>query len=261
MLVFVIPLKSPKASQSWVRVSKLFERCIKSVCNQTSDNFRAIVVCHAKPLVEFSHPHITYIEVDEVNFPLPSQEGSKGVGLDKYRKILVGVKHALQLELSHVMPVDADDMVNKYLAEFVEQHPQRNGWFVNSGFVYQEGSKFIYPLRKDFNRKCGTCNIIRTNILDLPKNPENYRYDYLKNYHCSHAQLVKKLAQKGTPIEPLPFAGALYVVNHGENTPSGTLNAFYKQGKALSWLKTTLSMRPLTGSIRNEFGLYDISYN
>ncbi|MEP0751500.1 hypothetical protein NDA03_04640 [Trichocoleus sp. Lan] len=32
--------------------------------NQTSPDFRAIIVCHKKQNIEFNHPHITYIEVD-----------------------------------------------------------------------------------------------------------------------------------------------------------------------------------------------------
>lgn len=258
MLVFIIPLKSPQVSKSWDRVTRLFERSVKSVCNQTSDNFKVIVVCHEKPVIEFSHPHVTYIEVDPINFPLPSQEGAKKVGLDKFRKILVGVKKALPLEPSHIMQVDADDCVSKHLAEFVEQNPQSNGWFVNSGYVYPDGSRFIYYRRKKFYLSCGTCNIIRTDLLDLPENLEDYRFDYLIKYQHSHRDVVKKLAGKGTPIAPLPFPGAVYITDHGENTPSGNAARFF-QNKGLANLKKILSLRPLTHSIRNEFGLYHVT--
>jgi hypothetical protein len=64
VLVFVIPLKSARVSNSWERVTQLFERCVKSVCNQTSPNFHVIVVCHEKPKIEFTHSHLTYITVD-----------------------------------------------------------------------------------------------------------------------------------------------------------------------------------------------------
>ncbi|MFE1748808.1 glycosyltransferase family A protein [Coleofasciculus sp. H7-2] len=64
MIVFVVPLRSQQSSNSWDRVLKLFERCIKAICNQTSPDFRVIVICHKNPHIEFNHSHITYIEVD-----------------------------------------------------------------------------------------------------------------------------------------------------------------------------------------------------
>ncbi len=36
MLVFVIPLQSKAVSNSWKKISQLFEKCIQSVCQQTS---------------------------------------------------------------------------------------------------------------------------------------------------------------------------------------------------------------------------------
>lgn len=69
MLVFIIPIKSARVSSSWELVSKLFERTIKSVCNQTIPDFRVIIVCHEKPNIKFEHSNVTYIEVD---FPIPT---------------------------------------------------------------------------------------------------------------------------------------------------------------------------------------------
>ena len=92
MLVFVIPVKSPLVSKSWNRFSKLFERCIQSVCNQTSPDFRVIVVCNEKPNTQFNHPHIQYIEVD---FPPPNLDSAsygqaRGSGdADKAKKIFL----------------------------------------------------------------------------------------------------------------------------------------------------------------------------
>ena len=156
MLLFVIPLRSPKVSKSWELVCKLLERTLKSECNQTSPDFRVIVVCHEKPQIEFNHPNVTYLEVD---FPVPAQD-YKSKSLDKGRKILWGLFHGRQFNPSHTMIVDADDCVSKNIAELVNQNPQSNGWFVNQGYVYQTGSKFIYLRRKAFNKLCGTSNIV-----------------------------------------------------------------------------------------------------
>lgn len=76
MLVFVIPIKSPKVATSWSGVCQLFERTLRSVCNQTSSDFRVVVVCNEIPQIEFNHSSVEYLKVD---FPVPKLTyGAKG---------------------------------------------------------------------------------------------------------------------------------------------------------------------------------------
>ena len=96
MLVFIIPLKSKRGSRSWSTVSDLFERTLKSVCNQTSPNFKVVVVCHEKPLVSFEHENIEYITVD---FEPPELTGDPIEDLaakenDQAKKLWVGSIYA-----------------------------------------------------------------------------------------------------------------------------------------------------------------------
>jgi hypothetical protein len=247
MLVFVIPLKSPQASKSWEHVSKLFERCVKSVCNQTPPNFRVIVVCNEKPQLEFSHPHITYLEVD---FPPPKEKESiNNKRTDKGRKILAGLIHANQFSPSHTMAVDADDCVSKHLAKFVNQNPDTNGWFVNRGYKYQDGSEFIYIKYRNFYKMCGSCNIIRYDLNPIPEQPEyNRGYGYYK-FYIDHAKPRDILANKAEKLAPLPFAGAVYVVGHGEHH-------YYDRSRLNFHL---INRRKLNPAICEEFGLYKIS--
>lgn len=268
MLVFVIPLKSSQASKSWSHVSKLFERCLRAVCNQTSNNFRVIVVCHEKPQIEFLHSHVTYVKVE---FPVPSSNyESKRV--DKHRKMLVGLRYARQFEPSHTMHVDADDCVSKHLAKFVEQNTESNGWFVNKGYVYQDEGKFIYFKRKDFYRWCGTSNLLRYNLDFLPESltcdsikandfaSDNLSEEFVDFYGCfaAHREIVQNRAQKGVPIEPLPFAGATYILGHGESLRSNSFDHLLESNKFFARLKRALLFRPLTSSVRNDFGIYNI---
>jgi hypothetical protein len=64
MIVFVVPLMSPRVANSWQRVSQLFERSMRSICNQTSMDFRVVVVCNQRPETDFCHTHLIYLEVD-----------------------------------------------------------------------------------------------------------------------------------------------------------------------------------------------------
>jgi hypothetical protein len=145
MLVFIIPLKSKKVSDSWETACKLFERTLKSVCNQTSDDFRVIVVCHEKPEIDFKHPNVEYVKVD---FDLSKADKWEWKQVDKGRKLLKGVVYAGKFSPSHIMFVDADDCVSKHLAKFVNGNKECNGWFVNKGYKYKEGNNLIY-LKRD----------------------------------------------------------------------------------------------------------------
>ncbi|WGV24844.1 glycosyltransferase family A protein [Halotia branconii] len=247
MLVFVIPLKSPQVSRSWERVTKLFERCIKSVCNQTSPNFRVVVVCHEKPKIAFTHPHITYLKV---NFPPANETNPVAQGnTDKGRKILKGLIYAERFYPTHTMAVDADDCVSKKLAEFVNRNSNSNGWFINRGYKYQEGSQYIYLKRSNFYKMCGTSNILRYDLNNIPEQAEyNRGYGYYK-YYIDHEQVRNILKSNFNAIKPLPFAGAVYVLETGEHL-------FY-DSKRLKF--NIFNRRLLRKSIINEFGLYNLS--
>ncbi len=260
MLVFVIPLKSPQAAKSWSQVSKLFERCVKSLCSQTSPDFRVLVVCNEKPYIKFSHPNILYLEVN-LPIPQPTWEDRKR---DKEQKLLMGLVHARKLEPSYIMPVDADDCLSKHLVEFVNRNSHCNGWFVSKGYEYQEGSRLIYLRQEDFYVRCGSCNIIRYNLLNLP---ENINYDKPRQFYQEHGRVRKFMDKQGTPIEPLPFPGVIYITEHGENN-------YYQKGfgaenprmthnpnKFMMVMKKAykiLNSRPLSPAIRDEFNLYPL---
>ena len=252
MLVFIIPLKSPQVPKSWDFVSRLFERCIKSVCNQTSPDFRVIVVCNEKPNIEFTHPHINYIKVD---FPVP-QPNRKARAMDKIRKISTGLIHASKFKPSHTMVVDADDCVSKNLAEFVNQNPQINGWFLSKGYLHREASNFIYVKREHFYNWCGTCSIIRYDLHGLPQSRESNFAD-INNLHCPHQLVVENMALQGRPRKALSFAGAIYIVCHGDQ--EANFENTIRPVRILSRIKKILfNYRLLTKSIRDEFSLYNL---
>lgn len=271
MLVFIIPIKSPKVSNSWEQVSRLFERCVRSICNQTSPEFRVIVVCHEKPHIKFSHPHILYHEVDLPIIKLDPEQKYKSAryyceerNKDKERKILMGMVHARTLKPSYVMPVDADDCVSKRLAEFVNRNSHSNGWFISDGYEYQEGSRRIYLRKGNFNMRCGTCNILRYDLLDLP---ENINYDKPRHQFLpGHHDVEKFMLRQGTPLEPLPFPGAIYITEHGENNYSQT--GFDSDHPKLKYhnpflirmnkVYKTLNSRPLSSAICDEFSLSNL---
>lgn len=258
-MVFIIPIKSSRVSKSWSLVSKLFERSIKSICNQTSDRFRVIVICQEKPEINFYHPYITYIQVD---FPLPKQQLQdlalqekvdwRGIEacskeIDKGRKILTGLAYAEQFAPSHIMIVDADDCINKNIAKFVVENSNCNGWYLKKGYLYHEQSKFMHIKFKDFNQTCGSSTIVKYKLINL-------MFDH---YEYKHQKVV---LANGIDLKPLPFMGCIYSVGNKENffQTIERQNKIYKKHGILLTIKNVFRYRFLTESIRNDFGFYRI---
>ncbi|MFE1748809.1 hypothetical protein [Coleofasciculus sp. H7-2] len=158
------------------------------------------------------------------------------------------------------MIVDVDDCVSKHLAEFVSQHSQSNGWYVDKGYVYQDGNRFIYYKKYAFNRSCGTCRIVRYNLYDLPEKMEDANLTSL--IHLDYHKLTE--IKQGVRLKQLPFEGAVYIIGNGENIYQAGFDTFFgaKVGITLSIrsrIREAFNYRLLTKSIRREFGLYNIN--
>ncbi len=257
MLIFIIPLRGRATARSWFQVCQLFERCLRSVCNQRSDRFQVIVVCNEKPAIPFEHPQVEYVQVD---YPLPLHERGRSeaetrliIGhTDKGRKILQGLVEAEKYYPTHTMVVDADDCVSRRLAEFVSHAPQANGWFIRRGYRYREGGDRLYLKRRKFHEMCGTCNIIRYDLNALPPEPEYDRgYGYY-TFYIDHEKVKGNLDRHHHPLKPLPFLGAIYIVGTGENL-------YYDAHRLTTSPLARLNQKALTPKIRGEFGLYPLS--
>jgi hypothetical protein len=265
MLIFIIPVKSQEITKSWELLSRLLERTLRSICNQTSPSFQAVVVCNQQPNIQFTHPNIHYVKVD---FPAPQpipqdRQETTGYGYirsldianknaDKSRKILTGIEFAAKLNPSHIMVVDADDCVSCRLAEFVQQNPNHDGWVMRKGYMYREGSKILYVNIKRFNHVSGTSVIIKNDLHHaLFENPELY--------FCSFDNLP------GVNMQALPFAGALYSMLNGENILMSNQTFTQMRGQILSSMPALVQkffryrIRFLNESIIKEFGLYDVN--
>lgn len=256
MLAFIIPLKSSQVSSSWGLVCKLFERTLRSVCNQTSTDYHVIVVCHEKPEIKFESPKVTYIQVD---FPLPSAE-FVSKDKDKMMKMQVGLLHAKEINASHVMFVDADDCVSKHIAEFTSQNLAVNGWFFSKGYDYREDVCLLRKRNKNLHLRTNTSHVVRINLLELEMkfSPDEINADCALN----HPHTAKILSKRGNPLTMLPFRGVIYITDNGENIwwsqdAIETSKSIKKYTFAiLKSLYQSLITQNITESIRNEFGLY-----
>jgi hypothetical protein len=249
MLVFVVPLQSPEVSRDWRKVSRLAERTLHSICRQKGDDFRVLLVCNKSPDGNFSDSRLSIIEEP---FPIPGRSRDERMA-DKTRKIQRALIQARDWAPFHLMCVDADDCVSNRLAAFVAQHPTARGWYFKTGYVHDAGSLLIFR-RRAFHLFCGSSHIVRCERDDLPRAATGSEADYWVLEH-GHSSLEMFLRDRGTPLAPLPFPGAIYNTATGENDSGFSLGQ-WRSRKVL--LQKLLRYRWFTRAIREEFGFYEI---
>jgi hypothetical protein len=250
MLVFIVPLQSPRASSNWALVSALCERTLRSICAQTSGAFRVFLVCNEAPSMTFSHPDLIIIEDD---FAIPERNTAARM-FDKHEKLKRGMIAARNLAPSHVMFVDADDCVHRGLAAWCEKNPAHPGWYIADGYIHTAGSPWLYRQR-DFDQICGTAAVVLCDTADFPREMSDPKADFFM-IESGHFEFRNPGRTAGRKLEPLPFPGAVYVTATGENDSGMSLRAW--RGKKM-FLKKLLNSRLLTRRLRSEFGLYEVS--
>jgi hypothetical protein len=238
ILTFVIPVRHQDTAKSWQQIRKNLNETIASIANQDSDGWKAIIVAnHGAALPDLPKG----FDVKRVDFPpneLPEpgtvekEQIDEAIRIDKGRRLLAGMLHAG--EMGHVMTVDNDDFVSRRLTSFVAANPKANGWYVRDGYVWGDGGRILF-LFTDFSRLCGTSHIVRADLYRFPSSLETADETYIKRMIGSHIFLHDHLDETGNPLEPLPFAGAIFRTNHPESgSRSGTLKQYFFRKQMLT---------------------------
>lgn len=253
MLVFIVPLKSRTVSNSWARVSELLERTLRSICAQTSDEFRVIVVCNELPDFQYRHAHLEFLMVDIYPTESSAKWINRGREDDKARRILAGNDEARKYDPSYVMVVDADDCIRNDLVEYVSSAAPGRGWYLPSGYVYVQGRRWIYKKRSEFQKLCGSSLILKPDDMEKVVIEDDLGLFY---WHF-------RLPSDSVPLDPLPFAGAVYTVRNNENHHmTSARESSLKSGQPGVRIKTFLRrvsnyrLTLLTSRVRQKFGLY-----
>ena len=211
VIAFVVALKAKSVANNWDRVCRLFEATLQSAYNQTDGDFRIIAVCHDRPALR--HIYDGRVEFITVDFP-PPPEVYDLMMQDKWKKIAVGVKRARELSPSFVMLMDADDLVSNRLVAHVKKYPDSNGWIITQGYNYVFGSRWI---ERANNYNGGTNAVVSSRLIRFPKDLDDESIGSCVILRWGHMRIAEKLAEAGTPLEPLPFRGAIYIYRHGDN--------------------------------------------
>jgi hypothetical protein len=215
-VTFIIPVRHPENAKDWSRLKHNLAQTMRSICAQDSGNWDAVVVANRGADLP---PMPERFRLEQVDLPpnrqylqgnAPQEDFFEAVRADKGRRILAGLQSvAERAELGHVMVVDDDDLISNRLVSFVEAHPADNGWFFRHGYVWSDGGSFVYRFA-DFSRLCGTSHMIRGDLWRVPERSAPLDEDYVQKALGSHIYLHDQLDAEGTPLQALPFVGAIY---------------------------------------------------
>jgi len=257
LIAFIIPVKSKKVTSDWSHFSRLVERTLISVCNQTDDDFKVVAVCHEIPDINFKHPNLHFLQVD-FDPPTPnktdSEENLKVMEIDKGTKIKLGAAYARDtFHADYIMTVDSDDYISNRIAAFVIKNTQDlPGWYIKKGYIHLEGRKFLFTTSK-FSYLCGSSIIIKPEMVKhfIGINPILY-FDH-----------QMKVINNNVHLKAFPFSGGIYSMANGQNLfmsieKAKSLNKpgskfTFKEVKRILRKLRNYGFRIITSGLRKEF--------
>jgi hypothetical protein len=266
LLAFIIPLKPKSVSKNWEYDILLLERTLKSVCNQTNSNFIIYVICSDLPKVNFTHSKIYYIQYpplflfngkfedeDYVNKYYNSDYAAKA--MDKNKKLMYGSDIAIKSGVAYLMALDSDDLVNKYIVEYVDKYHLHDfpGWRIQKGFLFEEGNYYL-TVSNSIQKICGSTHILHKRLISIPDFNRNNLWDY--NIFESHGYLYDRIRDYNNELLlDFPLRGVVYVA-HWFNTTNITSNLSKLTIRNI--LKKIIRFKYLSKKVKKEFGIYKL---
>jgi hypothetical protein len=242
---FGIPLRSKASSRNWLRVCELFRSTLSSILNQTNGDFGVIVACHDVPSVaNMTDPRVEVL-ICAAKVPVNLNEQMT----DKHLKRRMIAAKLKRLGGGYLMSVDGDDLVSNRIVAFVERDRNPYGYIINRGYEFDCVTKRVLPAPR-FNRLCGSSGIFHFEAHHLPdsaNDPSETLSDYFRN-HTEWSTVANNL---GRPLKMLPFRGAMYVTNHGDNHSTQAGNVGWRR----TLLRKFFIARAPDRALRQEFAL------
>lgn len=237
MLVFVTSMRHPRNATDYAYNEFLLRQTLESIQAQTSDDYHVYVVGNQEPSFPLG-PKVTYVGVDfEPPAPVHGPHADRtGFVRDKGSKIGIGLVAAREKKPDWVMIFDADDFVHESIVDFVHQNLASSGWVIREGWVYSR-ARNGYRKQNAFNGTCGTSYILPYEAYSVPENlsldasqDEVIRAygETLPSVIGAHRNAASWFAERGRHLDDLPFRGAVYHVDTGENHSGKELRGVIK---------------------------------
>lgn len=216
-LTFVIPIRHPDNLRNPDAQLHILNQTFPCYSAQTADSWRVVLIANRGTLLPKLPRNFEIVWVDFA--PNPQHElkdhefrsAMNAVLLDKGRRIGAGMRAFP--DSHYFMLMDDDDFVSRRLTEFVRANRGENGWYVNRGYGVGLDGSLAMALER-FHKISGSSHIMRGDLLPLP-DPDDPAYDpYVMKWLGTHGPTTELFEEIGKPLAPLPFPGAIYLVNN-----------------------------------------------
>jgi hypothetical protein len=166
-IAFLIPIPSPERAKDWHLACAYFKQTLSSIFNSAHGNYCVVVAGHEAP--DFQLPTDARFKFLRLGHPLPSQEN--GHYLAAVRDKLINLEAAWKYAKStwnpqYVMKLDWDDLVSSRLVQWLESALGEAGYLIKHGWVWRSGSRYVIQGTEYFDRVCGSCLIVRSDLAD-----------------------------------------------------------------------------------------------
>jgi hypothetical protein len=262
LITFIIPVRHQANAKDWPALKERLSQTVASIAGQSHRDWNAVIVANEGAELPDLPPQFS---VARVTFPPNRLHDLHSAGkekvydafrLDKGRRVLSGMLAARDSRF--FMIVDDDDFVSANIVDHVAEQPDANGWKIDKGYLWNDGGRLVMR-HDDFANFCGTSLIVRSRLYELPVTFEDAGANYVKSMLGSHVRIAGILAGRGTPLETLPFRGAIYRVGHSgaHSQSSNLLTSHFLSPYALrhprQLVRNLLRVRPLDHGLRSEF--------
>lgn len=218
-IAFAISLKSKSVSRDWSKVEENLATTLRSIFNNTDQNFRIVIAGHEKPEIdELTHERVTWLPVT-FEPPVPPLSGEKFTFDKKHKRRVIGAYLRKTGFSGYFMPIDADDWIHYRFVEFIRLQPITKAFVLNKGIMVNELLNEAW-LRNRFYIGCGSSALYYFRNHDLPISSELEDAEKtlfglsLKN----HMKVTENLDAVQIDYMKVDYQLVTYVLGHGDNT-------------------------------------------
>jgi hypothetical protein len=259
-LGIVIPLKSKRVSRDWEAVSHCLEATLRSLGNQSSDDWVAVVVGHEKPEIRWDEvsERVTWVEFTK-DLP-PLREGGSFTKhtdfdyiLDKNRKTAAGMLHLQSQAITYWFVLDADDFVHRDFVHTLVNLPKQAGWLLKSGYLWYQDLRRWMPTQQMLNL-CGSTAVIGAELFEVPTSGRDEDLQKIPWCRMSHSDMEEFLMPHMAGADAtFPIAAIAYTLSHGDNCSDEFRVSF--KARLRQWIKKRISTHPLRAEFAEAFGM------
>lgn len=262
-LGFIIPFISKAYSRDWLLHQRLLSNTLASISNQTDQSYLCYVVTSEKQLdiefdnrvkvIEYPYQRLTYdqlvgyspdgyIDIDHI-------ERNYDIG----KKAHYGCQIAIEDGCTHVMKVDADDLISNRLVAHLKKYSILTNYYIPKGYAMHVNSRYLFT-EDALDKINGSTNIVAVEY--LPSIDFNSRNINDFNWFTSHDYLKHRLRGNGAEVISIPFRAVIYVKHHAGVSQTAHL---FRLGSLKGMIKLLTRGTKITKNLIEEFSINQLS--